>query len=130
MSNPSEQHGLFSWAELIANDVPAAKTFYRQVFGWDFQDRQMPDFTYTTIRAHGVPIAGLLPPRPGMPTGWNGYVTVDDVDETARLVEKLGGSIIFGPKDVANVGRFCVIRDPQGAVINIVSYAISQPSSP
>ena len=31
--------GTFSWAELVTSDPAAAKGFYTQVFGWDYDDQ-------------------------------------------------------------------------------------------
>ena len=51
------------------------------------------------------------------------YVTVDDVDATAKNAQQLGGKVLMGPQDIPTVGRFCVIQDPQGAVISAIKYA-------
>jgi predicted enzyme related to lactoylglutathione lyase len=58
----------------------------------------------------------------GTPPMWGTYVTVDDVDLTARTAEQLGAKILVPPMDIPTVGRFCVIQDPQGAVINAITY--------
>jgi hypothetical protein len=64
-----------------------------------------------------------MPPEiEGMPPMWSIYVTVDNVDSTAKQVEELGGKILRPPSDIPNVGRFCVLSDPQGAVINAITY--------
>lgn len=42
----------------------------------------------------------------------------DDVDATAKQAEQLGGKVCVAPREIPDVGRFCVIQDPQGAVIN------------
>jgi predicted enzyme related to lactoylglutathione lyase len=57
-----------------------------------------------------------------MPPNWGAYVTVDDVDATAVLAEKLGGKILVPPTDIPTVGRFSVIQDPQGAVLSAITY--------
>jgi predicted enzyme related to lactoylglutathione lyase len=53
---------------------------------------------------------------------WSMYVTVDDIDATAKKVEQLGGKIMRPPSDIPNVGRFCVLSDPQGAVIMAMTW--------
>jgi len=58
-----------------------------------------------------------------MPPNWNTYVTVNDVDKVAKDAQELGGKILVGPQDIPTVGRFCVIQDPQGAVISAITYA-------
>ena len=62
-------------------------------------------------------------PQQGMPPNWGTYVTVDDVDAVAKQAQQLGGKILVGPQDIPTVGRFCVIQDPQGAVIGAITYA-------
>ncbi|HVN71979.1 MAG TPA: VOC family protein [Desulfomonilia bacterium] len=120
-----KQHGAFSWCELVTPDVAAAKAFYTKLFGWDTEDMSMPGMTYTVVKAGGKGIGGIMPiPRDakGMLPMWGAYVTVDDVDATARNAEKLGAKILMPPTDIPTVGRFCVIQDPQGAVINAITY--------
>ena len=41
---------------------------------------------------------------------------------TARTAEQLGAKLLVPPTDIPKVGRFCVIKDPQGAVINAITY--------
>jgi uncharacterized protein len=50
------------------------------------------------------------------------YVTVNDVDTTAELAKRLGAKILLAPRDIPDVGRFCIIQDPQGAVISAITY--------
>ncbi|MEJ2703676.1 MAG: VOC family protein [Sedimentisphaerales bacterium] len=64
-----------------------------------------------------------MPPEcKGMPPTWGVYVTVDDVDAPAARVEQLGGKLLQPPADIPNVGRFCVIQDPQGAALCAITY--------
>jgi len=53
---------------------------------------------------------------------WGGYVTVDDVEVSAKQAEALGGKILLEARDIPNVGRFCVISDPQGAALSLITY--------
>ncbi len=48
--------------------------------------------------------------------------TPDDADAIAAKCAELGGKIIVPPRDIPEVGRFCVIQDPQGAVISAIAY--------
>jgi predicted enzyme related to lactoylglutathione lyase len=119
------QHGAVSWTELMTTDVPAAKEFYGQLFGWTFKPFQAEGCVYEVAQANGLEKAGLMPLPPScanMPPCWGSYVTVNDVNETAKLVEELGGKVLVGPQDIPKVGRFCVIQDPQGAIISAITY--------
>jgi predicted enzyme related to lactoylglutathione lyase len=55
------------------------------------------------------------------PSHWMSYVAVTDVDATAQRVEELGGKICVPPTDIPKVGRFCVITDPTGATISLIT---------
>jgi hypothetical protein len=59
---------------------------------------------------------------PDAPPHWATYVTVEDVDATARKAEALGAKTLVPPTDIRKVGRFCMLQDPQGAVIAAITY--------
>jgi len=125
MCEDSLKHGAFGWCELMTTDPDAAKVFYRALFGWETEDAPMEGMTYTVVKVDGDDVGGIMgmPPEvQGMPPAWGVYVTVDDVDATAGKVEELGGQILRPPEDIPGVGRFCVIQDPQGAVICAITY--------
>ena len=55
-----------------------------------------------------------------MPPHWLSYFGVADVDKsTARAIE-LGAKVLLEPHDVPNIGRFAIIRDPQGAAFAVI----------
>jgi predicted enzyme related to lactoylglutathione lyase len=119
------KHGAISWSELMTTDLKAAQSFYAQLFGWEFERAPYEEMEYIVVKANGREIAGLMtipPEAEGTPPCWGDYVTVDDVDATARKVEELGGKICVPPRDIPEVGRFCVIQDPQGAFISVITY--------
>ncbi len=120
-----KQHGAFSWSELMTTDVPGAVEFYSKLFGWTTQELPMEGMSYTLAKVGENDVGGIMatpPEAQGMPPMWGVYVTVDDVDATAKTAEKLGGKIIVPPTDIPDVGRFCVIQDPQGAVFSAITY--------
>ncbi len=90
----------------------------------------MENMTYTVVKAgseNGIGgIMGIPPEASGAPPQWGAYVTVDNVDQTARAAESLGGKIMMAPRDIPRVGRFAVIQDPQGAVISLITYSLDQ----
>src|SRR5262245_60895711 len=53
--------GKFIWADLVTDDVAKARTFYKQLFGWQFAIAG--DYSFVINDSH--PIAGLFQkPRP------------------------------------------------------------------
>lgn len=126
MDERFKQQGALSWCELMTTDVAAAKDFYAKLFGWETEDMTMPGMTYTVVKAGGQGVGGIMgmpkdAPQ-GMPPMWGIYITVDDVDQTAKKAEELGGKLLVAPTDIPEVGRFCVIQDLQGAVISAITY--------
>ena len=125
VNEDSMKHGAFGWTELMTNNVEAAKQFYTSLFGWEIEEGPMEGSDYTVIKVDGSPVGGIMPMPPectGMPECWNVYVTVQDVDAAAARVEELGGTLIRPPQDIPEVGRFCVLQDPNGAVICAITY--------
>jgi uncharacterized protein len=65
------------------------------------------------------PVAGICHARGSnahLPPVWLIYITVDDLDESVRRCESLGGKVVAPPHNMAASGRYCVIADPACAV--------------
>jgi uncharacterized protein len=124
MTEQFTKQGAFSWFELTTPDVRAAESFYTRLFGWTTEPWS-GEGSYTLIKVDGQEVGGMVSPHPGSegkPMGWGMYVTVTDVDETAGKAAEFGGKLLVPPSDIPRVGRFCVIQDPQGAVITAITY--------
>jgi predicted enzyme related to lactoylglutathione lyase len=112
--------GTFSWAELLTSDADAAKGFYTQLFGWDYEDNptgpdpEAPVYSMATRDGHHV--AALFADE-SQPPHWNCYVTVTSAGETAAKAAETGGTVIAEAFDVMEVGRMAVIADPTGAAL-------------
>ena len=124
--NPFQQHGAFSWCELITPDPEAAQAFYGALLGWTLKPGDVGGMPYTVIETEGHEIGGMLgppPASPNMPPTWGTYITVDDVDATVEKAQTLGGKALMPPMDIPTVGKFALIQDPQGATFCVISYA-------
>jgi predicted enzyme related to lactoylglutathione lyase len=115
-------HGQFAWYDLVTPDVAAAKKFYPSVTGWG----TMPwaDGAYTMWAANQQPLGGIAPisaeqTAQGIAPHWLAYVAVGDVDASARTATALGGEVMLAPEDIPDVGRYAIIRDPQGGMLAI-----------
>lgn len=126
MDEKLKKHGSISWSELMTSDVPAAKKFYGELFGWTFEDMPMEELTYSVLKANDDEVGGIMPfppDAPPMPPAWGLYITVDDVDTVVEKATGMGATIAMPPRDIPEVGRICVLQDPQGAYISIISYS-------
>lgn len=119
------KQGAFSWAELATTDVEGATKFYTALLGWTTEVAPMEGMTYTLAKVGEERVAGIMSNKY---TGgevrpqWGIYITVDDVDATARKAEELGGKILMPPTDIPNVGRFSALMDPQGVMFSVITY--------
>lgn len=125
MKEDNLKHGAFGWIELMTTDPEAANDFYTGLFGWETEAYPIGGRTYTVLKVDGEPVGGIMP-HPAdceAPSSvWSVYVTVDDVDATAARVEELGGRVLHPPTDISEIGRFCVLQDPQGGTICAMTY--------
>src|SRR6185503_10813070 len=114
----SHAPGTFSWVDLSTTDPRAAKSFYGDLFGWEFDDLPVGDGqTYSMCRVGGRAVCALSEQREeGIPPHWNNYVTVDDLDARTAKAGELGGSVFAEPFDVLEAGRMSVVADPTGAI--------------
>lgn len=120
-------HGVFSWNELITTDLESAKEFYGTLFGWTFVETEtIYGNPYLVVYKEATMVGGMMLKDGNVSKDvtpcWDPYVTVDDVDASARQAEELGGKILLPPTDIPNVGRFCVIQDLQGVCLNFITY--------
>jgi len=126
--------GSMTWNELNTRDAAAAREFYGNALGWEFEVHQREgaaDYWLVTVpgKRQGPPLSndpyngGILtmgeefPPE--TPAHWGVYFAVADTDaDLARLAE-LGGSVVAGPMD-APAGRMAVVADPSGAIFTLL----------
>jgi uncharacterized protein len=112
--------GTFSFVDLLASDVTGAKDFYGSLFGWEFEDNEMPGGggTYTMCMVDGE-YAAAIAPTDESPPRWNNYVTVASADDTAATATELGGTVVMEALDVGEAGRMALLIDPTGAALCI-----------
>jgi predicted enzyme related to lactoylglutathione lyase len=125
--DPYKTHGAFSWSELMTSDAKKATEFYGQLFGWKVEVMDMGNGPYHVVKAGDASVGGIMgmpPTAQGIPPNWCPYVTVNDIDATAKQCVALGGKVLMGPLDIPTVGRFASLQDPQGAVINAITYSM------
>lgn len=128
MAQP-DVRGRFLWHELMTPDVGKASSFYPKVISWKTQAWPQ-DKNYTMWMAERGPVGGLMPlpadaAAQGAQPQWLLYIGTPNVDETIDLARRLGAQVKRAAHDVATIGRFAVLEDPQG-----VTFAIYSPTSP
>lgn len=109
--------GAFCWGQLNTTDPAKAETFYRGLFGWDAKTGSDGGMTYTEWLLGKTPIGGMMekPKESPGPPHWLPYFAVADCAATAALATSLGAKTFVPPTEMAGVGQFAVLADPQGA---------------
>jgi predicted enzyme related to lactoylglutathione lyase len=115
-----------AWNELSSTDKRKAQEFYVKLFGWDMKNEDPGPMQYTEIHHQGKAIGGMLQLDPAwgnIPSNWMVYFPVANCDSSVAKTQSLGGSVMMPAKDIEKVGRFSILRDPQGAVFAIIQLA-------
>jgi len=115
----------FVWHELVTPDQKRSGTFFSELLGWSTKEVDSGEFgTYTLFQKEGQDVAGMMNPTPDTPgkgSYWHSYIAVDNVDACAKQASILGGKVLVSPDDVPDVGRICVVSDPTGAVVHLIT---------
>ena len=109
-----------AWVDLATSDPQGSRDFYSQLFGWEMDVSDDPQYGgYATAKIGDESAAGIGPKQdPNMPSAWSLYVGTDDIDGLATKVSDAGGTVIAAPFDVGDQGKMAVFQDPSGAFIS------------
>lgn len=125
MADEKYPHGTVCWNELVTRDMGLGEKFYTELLGWKAVDSGMPGMKYTVFQAGDKQVGGMMAMPADVPENvpahWMTYIAVDGIDALAEKVKELGGTVLHGPVDVPTVGRFCIIQDPTGAVVSLIT---------
>lgn len=117
--DPNAKPGGFMWNELHVPDGRAAVAFYEKVFGYGHDDMDMgPEGVYRILKQGETGRAGIAEGKGA--AHWLPYVHVDDCDAALARVKRAGGTVDVPATDIPNVGRFGILRDPQGAQLAVM----------
>lgn len=111
--------GTISWTDLTVEDADRVRDFYESVIGWTPEPLSMGTYSdYVMNDADGDATAGICHARGNnvdLPAQWLIYITVEDLNHSMKECQRLGGVVLTPPQSYAG-GRYCVIKDPAGAV--------------
>ena len=117
--------GSVTWDELHTKDFETSKSFYAEVFGWQFEANSDTDeFRYFTGQVGGQTVAGLMDAKwtlpPEIPSLWTVYFSSADIDAACERVTAGGGKVVRQPEDTP-FGRIAELTDPTGAMFKLHS---------
>lgn len=121
--------GNIVWHDLTVSNAEEVRYFYSAVCGWTSIGQSMGDYEDYSMVLPGKDqaVAGVCHARgvnSGIPAQWLIYVQVDSVEKSVESALALGGKVIHGPVSMDG-SSFCVLQDPAGAYIALMSEALS-----
>ncbi|MBF6098968.1 VOC family protein [Nocardia cyriacigeorgica] len=113
------RHHAIDYIEITVTDLAAAKRFYTEAFGWQFNDYGP---AYAGIRNPDGPekpeVGGLALAEQTHNGGPLVLLYSDDLDGSVRAVEAAGGSVVNGPYEFPGGRRFH-FTDPSGNELGV-----------
>ena len=103
--------------EVGAADPARSRQFYEDLFGWKITTDDSGYGLVDTGSDQGI--RGGVMPSGGRPSWVTVYVAVDDLEESLRRAEELGGRKLMGPTPVGEAGSFGLFTDPDGNMIGM-----------
>jgi predicted enzyme related to lactoylglutathione lyase len=107
----------FIHLELNTGDTRGARSFYRHVFQWEFNDVKMGDgMVYTQIKTPSGPGGGMqVKAMADAPSAWMPYIGVPNIPATLARVKQAGGAVVVPYQPVPGFGALAIVEDPTGA---------------
>ncbi|MCU1496176.1 MAG: putative hydroxylase [Acidimicrobiales bacterium] len=109
------------WIELFSSDVPAARAFYGDLFGWTSTEPDPDMGGYFNFSKGGVLVGGGMgnDGSQGSPDAWTMYLATANAAATAAAVTEAGGQVFVEPMAVMDMGTMAVLSDPGGATVGM-----------
>ncbi len=107
------------WVDCSCSDIDVAADFYGALLGWSSPEGN-PDFGgYRSATLNGRTVAGLMGQMEPGPVVWTTYFKVSDSEASVAQVTANGGSIMYPPMAVGELGHMSICVDPTGAVFGL-----------
>ena len=112
-----------------ADDLPRARRFYENVFGWKFQAWGPPGFYMIDSGPEKPtpPLQGSLQQRrelvKGVPMrGFECTISVENIQTTNAAIQANGGTIVMPVCTLAGIGHLLFFQDPEGNLAGAMEY--------
>src|SRR5438309_1723151 len=120
-SNPLARHGGLSYLEIPTVDPARSGAFYKEVFGWQVDQRTPTDFRFSDD--NGLLIGRFAPTNaPAREPGFLPFIYVDSVDGAISRASASGGELATPPYAEGDL-RVAKVRDPAGNLVGLWQFA-------
>lgn len=108
------------WLDLGTTDPVAAAAFYAALFGWTATPPAEQFGGYQTFLQGDLAVAGLMRTQsPEQPVAWTVWLYTPDAKATLEAAVAAGGTAVFGPDAVGDLGHMACFIDPAGAFVGL-----------
>jgi predicted enzyme related to lactoylglutathione lyase len=101
--------------ELHTGDLPRAKAFYTELLGWRPEQIRAREGIYEALEMGGSVGGGIVECCTDRPL-WLPYVEVERIGPATDRAQRLGGSVLLGPRE-GPAGWRSVVETPAGGQI-------------
>ena len=119
--------GAMCWNELLTKDAEAAQAFYGALFGWEFCADENGYIMITNGGRNNGAMMQMDASFGEMPSMWQPYFTVADIDASIAQAADSGGTIIIPRTEAPGAGHFAYLSDPAGAHFYIIQLNQAEP---
>ncbi len=125
MADDIKEIGEIAWVDLtIPGADKVAREFYQSVIGWEVSEFDMGDYKdYAVATSESKEtVAGICQARgenASLPPYWIIYIKVKSLEASVAACRTNGGQVLTEPKKFGGA-RFCVLKDPAGAVFGVI----------
>lgn len=110
--------------EIHVDDMERASKFYSDIFGWEFSKWDGPQ-EYMLIKTgenNQIGINGGMMPRRDPKGNVYNTIHVDNLDESIKKVEALGGKNVVPKMGVPKVGWMAYCTDTEGNIFGMMQF--------
>ncbi|MBX2810311.1 MAG: VOC family protein [Myxococcales bacterium] len=114
------------WFDLTTDDISTACSFYKAIFGWDYDvsnNKEVGHYSIAKVQGRSAAGLGQRPSTGHYPKGWMVYLAVDDIHISCDNATQRGAKIEHGLLERPGTGYMATLQDTTGA-----SYGIWQPN--
>ena len=115
------RHGEFVWHELGCTNMKATKDFYAGLFGWSYEDYEIPSLKYSLITYNGQYLGGVVESAAGGMNQWVGAISVKKPKSLMDLAVDNGAMELIKSTTLPGRGTMGLMKDPQGATLAIIN---------
>jgi predicted enzyme related to lactoylglutathione lyase len=121
MTVPTYPYGAPCWVDLLVSDVDRAKSFYADLFGWQWLSGDPATGGYTMALLGGQPVAGISrkPENAPIASQWTTYLRVGEINAAADAISTYGGRTLGHPVAIGALARTLIALDPGGAYFGV-----------